>query len=113
MFLRWYDEGAAGGDPDLPAPGYRWNQTPELNRAIWTRHKDRAWEDVWAEFERSHGRILRIAEACTEEELLEPGHFAWTGNNPVRTYLGANTASHYRFGIKVIKRWLKGGGGRP
>lgn len=50
MFLRWYDEGAEGGDPDLPAPGYRWNQTPELNRAIWRKHKARTWDEVWEDF---------------------------------------------------------------
>lgn len=60
-------------------------------------------------FVQSHGEVVRIAEACTEEELLEPGHFKWTKSNPLRTYLGANTASHYRFGIKVIKRWLRRG----
>jgi len=25
------------------------------------------------------------------------------------TYLGANSASHYRFATKVIKRWLRSG----
>ena len=107
MFLRWYGEGAQGARPELPAPGYGWNQTPELNRAIWKKHKDRVWEDVWADFERGYEEILGIAEGLTEEELLEPGAYAWTGKNPLRTYLGANTASHYRFGIKVIKRWMR------
>ena len=38
---------------------------------------------------------------------LEAGHFAWTGKSALVTYAGANTASHYRFGLKVLKRWLR------
>jgi hypothetical protein len=33
--------------------------------------------------------------------------FAWTGKNPLTTYLGANTCSHYRTATKILKRWLR------
>ena len=50
-------------------------------------------------------RIVRIVESLPEEALLRPGRFEWTGKNGLVTYLGANTASHYRFAVKVLKRW--------
>ncbi len=32
MALGWYRAGLRGETPDLPAPGYKWNQTPQLNQ---------------------------------------------------------------------------------
>jgi hypothetical protein len=52
-------------------------------------------------------RILQIVESLSTKQLLEPGQFEWTGKHPLTTYIGPNTASHYRFALKVIKRWLK------
>lgn len=107
MFLLWYRDGVAGRNPTMPAPGFKWNETPELNRAIWRQHHDRPTEAVRSEFRRSHKEILELVEGLPEDALLQPGHFEWTGRHPLTTYIGPNTASHYRFASKVIKRWLK------
>jgi hypothetical protein len=56
---------------------------------------------------RSGGDDPALARGLPERELLEPGRFAWTGKNPLTTYLGANTASHYRTATKILKRWLR------
>ena len=34
MALGWYRAGLKDQVPQLPAPGYKWSQTPELNEAI-------------------------------------------------------------------------------
>ncbi len=52
-----------------------------------------------------------LARALSEAELLEPGHFSWTGTNTVVTYPGANTASRYRFARRVLRRWMRGNAG--
>ena len=109
MFLGWYDTGRAGAAVALPAPGYKWNETSRLNRAIWQKHRGRSWRDVRAEFDRGYARISRLVASSTADELFAPGHFAWTGRNALSTYLGANTASHYRFARKVIERWQRRG----
>jgi len=107
MFLRWYREGLEGGAPALPAPGYKWNETPKLNRAIWKKHRRRATKRVLEEFDASYEEVLALARRLSEKELLEPGHFAWTKRNPLVTYLGANTSSHYRTARKILERWLR------
>jgi hypothetical protein len=107
MFLAWYGDGRRGKVPEMPAPGYNWSETPKLNRAIWVEHRRRSPTAVRADFDSGYRRILRIAGGLSPEQLLVPGHFQWTGAHPLTTYLGPNTASHYRFAIKVIKRWLK------
>ena len=107
MFLGWYRDGLAGRKPSLPAPGFRWNETPRLNRAIWRKHRHASWPSVRRRFDASYVEILTLAESLPEEALLAPGSFAWTKANPLVTYLGANTASHYRTATKILKRWLR------
>jgi hypothetical protein len=107
MFLRWYHDGLRGMTPQMPAPGYRWNETPKLNRGIWAKHRSRSARVIRAEFDAGYEEILALVEALPASSLLTAGHFAWTGRNPLVTYLGANTSSHYRFAIKVIDRWRR------
>jgi hypothetical protein len=108
MFLGWYEDGLRGVKPEMPAAGYKWSETPRLNRAIWVKHRSRSAAAVRADFDSGYRRIFQVAEALSPEQLLAPGHFDWSGKHPLTTYLGPNTASHYRFAIKAIKRWLKG-----
>jgi hypothetical protein len=107
MFLSWYRAGLGGEDPDLPAPGFKWNQTPELNRAIWRKHHAQPVKRVLADFEVSYREILSVARDFSPEELLTPGYFAWTKQTPLSTYLAANTSSHYHTATKYLKRWLR------
>lgn len=107
MFLDWYEDGLRGTTPRMPAPGFKWSQTPELNRAIWEKHRSRSPRSVRADFDAGYGRILELVESLSPAQLLSPGHFNWTGTHPLTTYIGPNTASHYRFATRVIDRWLK------
>jgi len=109
MFLRWYGDGLAGREPVMPAPGFKWNETPALNRSIWEKHRGRSFEAAWEEFSRSYVEIVELVEGLPEDALLEPGHFSWTRKNALVAYLGPNTASHYRFATKVLRRWMKKG----
>lgn len=107
MFLTWHDEGASGLKPQMPAPGYKWSETPKLNEAIWEKHKSRAAAKVRADFDAGYKKILSLTQSLTEKQLLSAGAFAWTGTNAIVTYLSANSASHYRFANKVLKRWTR------
>jgi hypothetical protein len=108
MFIGWYDDGLREIEPEMPAPGFNWSETPRLNRAIWERHRSRSASAALADFDDGYTRIVHLVESLSSSCLLQPGHFDWTGRNPLTTYLGANTASHYRFAMKAIRRWLKG-----
>jgi hypothetical protein len=107
MFLGWYRAGREGRAPAVPAEGYKWNETPRLNKAIWRKHRDKPWRSVREEFDSSYEEILRLAKQLEESELLTPGFFPWTKKLPLMTYLAANTSSHYRTGTKILKRWLR------
>lgn len=107
MFLGWFREGLGGAQPELPAPGYKWNETPRLNHDIWAKYKEAPFSNVLEDFNATFEDVHQLLQGLSEAELLEPGHFDWTGKNALVTYAGANTASHYRFAQKVLKRWLR------
>lgn len=107
MFLNWFRKGRDGGNPVLPAPGFKWNQTPELNRAIWRKHSGKSLKKVLAEFEASYEEVLGVARELYPEELFTRGYFPWTKQTALATYLAANTSSHYRTAARYIKRWLR------
>lgn len=107
MFLSWYADGQTGIKPQMPAPGFKWSETPRLNVTIWEKHKRRAPAKVRADYDAGYAKILALTKSLSEKELLMPGAFAWTGKNALVTYLSANSASHYRFANKVLKRWMK------
>lgn len=101
MLLSWFEDGP------MPAKGYKWNETPKLNRMIGSKHRTRSLAAVRRDFETGYRQIVARVESLSEEQLFAPGHFSWTRQNALVTYVGANTASHYRFAIRVIKRWLR------
>ena len=107
MFLRWYRDGLAGEQPAMPAEGYKWNELPRLNREIWRKHRNTSWKRVREAFDQSYEEILSLTRSLSQRQLLTPAVFAWTRKNALTTYLGANTCSHYRAAIKILKRWLR------
>lgn len=107
MLLGWYEDGRRGARPRMPAPGFKWSETPRLNQVIWEKHRSRSHTAIRAEFDSGYSRIIHIVRALSPQQLLRPGHFEWTGNQPLATYVAPNTASHYRFAINVIERWLR------
>lgn len=107
MFLTWHRYGAAGKEPALPAAGYTWDEIARLNQAIWDKHRRRSTRRVVTDFGNTYREILKMAKSLSNDELLAPGHFAWTKDKNLCTYLAANTAEHYRAATEILKRWLK------
>ncbi len=107
MCLDWYRRGLSGEDFPIPAEGYTWRRTPELNRRIQRDHRDDAWSDVQARLERAHLELLTLVDNASEEELLTPSVHRWTGSSQLATYIAANSSSHYRAAIRFLKRWKR------
>ncbi len=113
MLLRWVDDGRAGRTPQLPAPGFKWNQTPALNREIQRRFARRSTATLVAEFEATYLEVLALVEDLSEAELLESGRLAWTSKSPLASYVAPNTCSHYAAARKILGRWLRASPARP
>ena len=107
MALGWYRVGVMGEVPEVPAPGYKWNQTPQLNRAIYEKHRDKGLEAVVDWLRSSREAMRGVIESLSDEELFTPGRFAWTRKNTLGTYFVSATSSHDVWARTRIARWRR------
>ncbi len=107
MLLRWYEEGMQGLKPDMPAKGYSWKMTPELNRDIQKMYAKNSLTEVLALFKSSYRKVRDIINTHSNEELFTKKRYKWTGSTSLGTYLVSNTSSHYDWALKLIRRGKK------
>jgi len=104
LLLDWYSMGMKGEKPEMPAKGYTWKTTPELNKWINEKYSDTSLEDAKSELRKSYRQIRTLIEKHTEEELFEKKRYKWTGTTSLGSYLISATSSHYDWAIKLIKK---------
>lgn len=104
LLLNWHKTGLANKAPDLPAKGYNWRMTKELNKVIYNKHYGSEWASLRRKVKRSHQRIMTIVDNATEKEFMEAGLYNWTGKLSLCSFVSANTASHYRWAQKKIRK---------
>ena len=107
MAIRWYTEAKAGGTPEVPAAGYRWNQLKELNTAILERYTDVPLDEAQAEFGAVHDRLYELISDMTHEELFTRHVYDFTGTSDLATYMSSATAGHYRSAYRHINKWWR------
>ncbi|MDY7079609.1 MAG: ClbS/DfsB family four-helix bundle protein [Chloroflexota bacterium] len=107
MCLGWHAAGLRGETPELPAPGFKWNQTPQLNQHIYEKHRERPLDEVLEQFQASHREILEVIQGLSNEKLFTTGHFAWTKKNTLGTYMVSATSSHYLWARKEIRKGFR------
>ena len=103
LLLTWISSGR-DETPDLPAPGFNWRQTHELNRKLDAEFDPVEMASVRRRLKLSHGRVMKMVARLSDGQFLESGHFCWTGKNAIASYIAPNTVSHYRWAIKKIKK---------
>ena len=107
MVLSWHAAGLKGERPELPAPGFKWNQTPALNQQIFEKYRNRPLSEILEQFQASHKEILGVIKGLSNEALFTAGQFAWTQKNTLGTYFVSATSSHYLWARKEIRKGLK------
>lgn len=107
MMSEWYGIGMKGNQPEMPAPGYSWKTTPELNKWIWEKYKDTSVKDAKDNFKSSYKQIRKLIEKHSNEELFEKKKYKWTGTTSLGAYFVSATSSHYDWAIKLIKKAKK------
>ena len=104
MMKAWYEVGMTGEKPDIPAKGYTWKTTPELNKLIWEKYQDTGLPESKKLLDQSHGMIRKIIEQHSDDELFEKKRYKWTGTTSLGAYLISATSSHYDWALKLIKK---------
>ena len=103
MMLEWYNIGMKGDKPEMPAKGYSWKSTPELNRWIWEKYRSTSFLDAMESYKSSYKKIRNLVESHSDEELFEKKRYKWTGSTSLGSYLVSATSSHYDWAIRLIK----------
>lgn len=104
MFLGWYEAGMKGEKPEMPAKGYSWKTTPDLNLEIRKRYTGTPLYEVRKTLETSFHDVQNIIASHSNEELFTKKRYKWTGSTSLGAYLVSATSSHYDWAIKLIKR---------
>lgn len=107
LFFTWYEEGRGGNKPEMPAPGYTWKTTPQLNERIFQEHRHQAYETTVADLQASHQQIMALIASHSDEELFTKKLYQWTGSTSLGSYAISATSSHYQWAIGLIKKWMR------
>ena len=90
-------------------------QTPDpvtdfdaLNARILNDFRHLSLEEVREREQVAYQHILDMVERASDDELFNPGHFAWTNNNPFLAWIAGNTWEHYNEHIEEVQTWLAG-----
>jgi hypothetical protein len=102
-FTSWYQAGVRGEVPVTPEPGFTWKDLARLNQIGYEKHKDQTLEVVLAWYEKSYLDTYALIEGMSEQEICEPGVYAWTGKTPLLPWIASNTSKHYEWAVKNIK----------
>jgi hypothetical protein len=106
--LAWQESESRGERPAVPAPGLTWKDVPKLNESIYRRHRRRSLKAVPGDYADRHEKMIDLIRKTSNADLVGIGRYSWTGPSwSLGDYLRANTASHYRWACKHIRRWSR------
>jgi hypothetical protein len=105
-FLRWVAIGRRGEIPQRPEPGISWADEDRLNQSVVERGRARPLDEVRAEFAAAYRALYEAIAAMGQDELLAPGYYAWTGDEPLAQIVWGVTGDHYAGHTADIQAWL-------
>lgn len=102
--IEWIEAGRRGETPELPAPGYRWNETPRLNADLVSAAASEPYEHVVERLDRGVERVLATIDSLDDRALLEPAVFPWAGKWPLIRWISINTARQYTTARAYVRK---------
>jgi hypothetical protein len=106
--IRWTGQLLRGETPHDPMPVETEEDVDRLNAENYQRHHDRTLDDVRADFRRSYGDALALAESLPEEALQQEHPDTWP-HGPLWHGVAANTCWHYREHLDSIRADIEQG----
>lgn len=107
MMLDWYTIGMKGQKPEMPAKGYTWKTTSDLNHEIHKKYQDVDLHIVRSDLNTSFESLQELIKKHSNNELFEKKRYPWTGSTSLGAYLVSATSSHYDWAYKLIKKAKK------
>lgn len=105
LCLGWVTASRRGESPAAPAPGFTWRNLDPLNQVIYDKYHDCSLDEVMELFHSTHLKFYEMAAGLSEEEMLQPGFFAWCKGS-FYDWIGGFGA-HDAWGKKLLRGWMK------
>jgi hypothetical protein len=101
--LGWMADEAAGREVVRPEPGYTFEQIDELNERDFLTNRGTPLADARRQFDETYEAVIALVEGLSDEELNEPGRYAWLEDDVVLWYpLGGNSWDHYEEHLEIL-----------
>ena len=100
-----------GKDPDYPAWWIACGPDPEedvdrTNAYLYKINRDKPWSRVYTDWKAQFSRFLELSRQISEDDLMEPGKYAWMGSYAlVASSMG--TLDHHEEHLESLLAWLK------
>lgn len=107
LMLGWYEVGMKGEKPEMPAKGYTWKTSKELNKKIWEETQKITLKEAKEQINTSYKKLQQLIQKHSDKELFEKKKYHWTGSTSLGAYLISATSSHYDWAYKLIKKGRK------
>ena len=104
LMITWHMQGMKGIRPEMPAKGYTWKMTPQLNKHIWEKCQLLSYPEIFRLLQESYEKVQAIIKSHSDIELFEKKRYPWTGSTSLGAYLISNTSSHYHWALQLIKK---------
>ncbi|EGP9994849.1 ClbS/DfsB family four-helix bundle protein, partial [Listeria monocytogenes] len=106
----WYEVGMGGKKPFMPAEGFTWKTTPELNLVIWQKYQETDLAQARELLDETHNKEMVLIAGHSEEELFTKKYYKWTNTTSLGAIFISSTSSHYDWAIKKIRKFKKAAG---
>ncbi|MBK2403730.1 ClbS/DfsB family four-helix bundle protein [Erysipelothrix rhusiopathiae] len=108
MLAGWYQVGVVeNGMPDIPAKGYTWKTTPELNQKIWEAYQNTSLDAALQELKKTHTEIVALIPQHSQESLFDRKVYPFTKTTTLGAYFISGTSSHYDWALKKLRKHYK------
>lgn len=107
LFFGWYEDGKAGKEVHIPAPGYKWNQLKPYNATVYEQATKQSWSDVRLELDERYRAFIAFLDSHNDDELYAARPHAWTGNWTLGRWAESSGPSHYRSAAKYVRQILR------
>ncbi|MBC2250936.1 ClbS/DfsB family four-helix bundle protein [Listeria sp. FSL L7-0123] len=110
MALNWYRIGMSGKKPFMPAEGYTWKTTPELNLVIWQKYQTTDLTCARELLDETHNKEMILIAEHSNEELFTKKYYKWTNTTSLGAIFISSASSHYDWAMKKIRKFKKATG---
>ncbi len=107
--LGWLATAGRGEAPQIPAPGYTWDDMDQLNEQAYHEYRPYSLESVMASYRASLGLMFAVLEQLTDDDL-NAAYFG-PGTVALWKYFAGCTYEHYAEHGEAIRAWLEETGG--